>query len=474
MPQTNNKFKFTEDYQWDLLRYTVQDNNGEKALKKYSDEYFTDINHQVIAYGLIQYYKKESRIPGQTMLKESLVSLLNSKKYLNLVTKDEQKNILSLLRPLYTEPVKEGDKIYSMCKKFKAYTKLKKTLEEVDINDFNSYDKFSGLVAASIIDEDEVEDMQSGFLLGDIKNRQFRRQENVTVFPTPFRQINSLTNAGGYERSSILVILDKQKRGKTTTLANLARGYLKMRKKILVIDTENGRDNIFSRLEQSISGLSKKELYSGEYDDKVQRKFRKYKRLGGEIVVERVPALVTTCNDIQSIMDRYYREYGIRFEIVILDYAAKLGSINRRDGDTERISNVYIDLGNLAEKNKIEHIWTANHVTREGAKTRMKTRYVGEDIALCIDIVRHSHAIFGLNRGPEEEEAGFFRMEVVEQRDGKPSGRAVFNINMDTQRTEELTIKERKVYDEEFFSKLKEDEDGTRSVSKKKRNHDLG
>jgi len=73
-------------------------------------------------------------------------------------------------------------------------------------------------------------------------------------------------------------------------------------------------------------------------------------------------------------------------------------------------------MGNLAVKNKIEHLWTANHVTREGAKSRQATKYQGEDIALCIDIVRHAHAIFGLNRSPEEQENGFFRMEIVEQR----------------------------------------------------------
>ena len=131
------------------------------------------------------------------------------------------------------------------------------------------------------------------------------------------------------------------------------------------------------------------------------------------------------------------------------------------------------NMGNLAMKHGIEHIWTANHVTREGAKTREKTKYRGEDIALCIDIVRHAQAIFGLNRSQDEEEAGYLRMEIVSQRDGVPSGRAVFRSNDKTQRIEELSAQERKEYDEDFYPLLMEQNKETNKVSKKERKDDF-
>lgn len=475
MLEKKDKFKFTEEYQWDLLRYITQDRNGEKAIKKIEDHYFTLIEHQVIAYVIKKIYKKNNRIPGETIFRENLIRLLNSKKYVALVTKDEQKEIVNLVKPLYREPIKDGDEIYKGCKEFSAYIRLKNTVEEIDITDFSKYPIFSQKVQTAIYDEDEKEETESSFLLADIKSRQLKRQSKPTVFPTPFRQINQLTNAGGYEPGSIMVMLDKQKRGKTAMLVNIGRGYLKMGEPILVIDLENGKDNYLSRLEQSIMDLEKSDLISGEHDNKVQRRFRKYKRLGGEIVVERMPALVTNANDIQRLIDKYYREYGIQFKYLIVDYAAKMASINKTSDDQKRISDTYIELANLAIKNDIIHIWTANHVTREAAKHRMKTRYTGEDIALCIEITRNASAIFGLNRSPEEEEAGLFRMEVVEQRDGVPNGRAVFHMNMKTQRAEELGVTERKEYDDEFYAFLEDEEDGTKEVSKKKdRKDDFG
>lgn len=250
-----NKFKYTTDYQWDLLRFIVQDSKGENALKKVEDDYFTLIEHQVIVYALKKYFKKNKRLPGETILREQIVIILNTKHFINAVSKNEQKEIISLIKPLYHEKVVDGTEIYEMCKQFSTYIKVKNIVEDMDINDFDSFPQVSKQFQIAIADEDEREDLSSSFLLGNIKDRQLKRQQNKTVFPTPFRQINELTNAGGYDKGSVLVILDKQKKGKTMMLVNIARGYLRMRKKVLVIDLENGKDNYMTRAEQSIMGV---------------------------------------------------------------------------------------------------------------------------------------------------------------------------------------------------------------------------
>ena len=480
MSKRRDEFKFTTEFQWDLLKYSVQDKNGYRAVEKYEDSYFTLIEHQVIAYSIKRIYKRDGAVPGETKLREETLKTLNSTEFVNLVTKDDQKNVLSLIKNMYNSQVVDRDYIYSNTKLFKTYINFKDVLENIDINDFDSYANVSKQIERAIADEDEAEDFKSSFLITDIKNRQFKRQETKTIFPTPFKQINAITNAGGYEGGSIIVILDKQKRAKTATLVNVARGYLKMGKKVLYIDLENGEHNIFSRLEQSIMDLSKTDILSGEYDKKVEKRFRKYKRIGGEIFVKRMPALVTTSDDLKRLMKTLYNDYGFQADILILDYAAKMQSnTGRSTDDHKRISDVYIELGNLAIDMGIEHIWTANHVTREASRARMATRYKGEDIALCIDIVRHAQAIFGLNRCEIEDEANYFRMELVEQRDGKQSGRAVFNMNFDTQRATELTNSERNIYDEEIYPVIfshEEQSDKGIEVSKKekkKRKNDL-
>ena len=64
-------------------------------------------------------------------------------------------------------------------------------------------------------------------------------------------------------------------------------------------------------------------------------------------------------------------------------------------------------------------------------------------------------------------------MEIVSQRDGVPSGRAVFRSNDKTQRIEELSAQERKEYDEDFYPLLMEQNKETNKVSKKERKDDF-
>ena len=456
MVKNEVKFKYTTEWQWDLLRYISVDTKGYKAITKIKDYYFTLVEHQIIAHSLIEYYKKNLTIPGETLLRENIVKLINSREYIKLVSVEEQDSIMKLIPKLFQGVLKDAEEIYKMSKQFSAYIRLKDLLEEIDPRNWEEYVKYSHKFQNAIEDEDEQNERGSSFLLKNVSERQLMRREHKSIVPTPYRQINALTNAGGYEKGSIIVLLDKQKKGKTAALINVSKGYIRMGKKVLYLDFENGKESIQTRFEQSIAGLTKREILEGEFDKKVKAKFRKYLRLGGEVVVERMPAGSTT-NHVQMIIDKYYREHNIVFNVLAFDYIGKMGSLSGTKDETAKISDAYVDVANLALKNDIDHVWSAHHVTREGAKLRMKTRYEGEDIAKCIDIVRHVHAVYGLNRSPEEEEAGFLRFEVVEQRDG-PTGRAVFTINHETQVISELSKPDRVTYDTEFAPSLNNDE----------------
>ena len=394
---------------------------------------------------LKSFYDKKRRVPGETILKEEIRYLLNSREYINTISKDDEKEILRIIKKIYSSPPKDGDELLEKCIEFARFVNLKQTIEGVDLQDFNQYDGFSRKVQTSISIGSKEKDNPGSFLIKDINDRQFHRQDFNPVSPTPFHQINNLTNAGGYVNGSIIVILDKPKQFKTGMLINVARGYLKMKKKVLYIDLENGEDEIQIRLEQSIAKKTKKEILSGDHDDKTQKTLRKYKRLGAELVVKRFPAKATTAFDIQNYMDFLYREHGIRFDELLIDYMGLLGSTSGKTDDHDRISDVYIDIANLASNpnNSIEHVWTAHHIKRDAYK-REETVYEGNDIAKCIDIVRHAQAIFGLNRNEHDLENDVFRMEVVEQRDGKPYGRALFNIDIDCQFAKEFTPTQRK------------------------------
>ena len=448
-------FRFSIDYQFDLLKFTVTDKYGYKALELYNDSNFSLVEHSLIAYCLKKYYKQKRKVPkNKNVFKEYVLSVIKAESFHKEISIDDRDHILSLIDDMYKGYVKDGQEILDQCMEFVSYVELRDLIEGFDLNKFSEYGNFVKKAQKIISIKDARKRDAGSFLVKDIKQRQFDRQDKPNIVPTPFRQINKATNAGGYTKGSIIVLLDKPKQFKTAGLVNVARGYLRKKKKIFYVDLENGAEELFTRIEQSLTNKDKKDILSGRYDKDVQKVLRKYKRLGTELYLKRFPTSITMAHVAQE-MDTIYREYGIQFDVVIFDYMALMNSISGAVDDNKRISDVYLDAANLAQEYNIEHIWTAHHVTRDAFRNEA-SRYVDRDIAKCIDIVRHAQAIWGLNRTLDEKDKDIMRMELVVQRDGKQEAKALFEVNPDTQRMDEFTIEQRNLYDEMTRKALEE------------------
>ena len=396
---------------------------------------------------LNKFVRKYSKIPSEPLLIEFCKNLLEGKDYVDLVTKEDIPNINKVIKNLYSVPLKDQDVIQENIYKFTAYIEMKALNESMDFSNFNLYEDYQAKVANIIRNSKPSKDEEPLLMVKDTTRRQLMRRISPNIIPTPYWQLNALSNANGYPKNSIFVLLDRPKAKKTFGLINIARGYLSMKKNVLYIDTENGKNNIMERMVQSTLNKTKLDLLSGDYDKMEQRHMRKYKRLKVEFIVERVPALVADVNTIKGIVQKIENELDIKINVLCIDYAAKLASLGRDKEDISRINNVYIELDNLGDELGLDAIWTAQHITREGAKHKA-TKYEDNDIASAISIIRNAQCILGLNATDEEEEHNIQRLEVVVQRDGKPHGRCLFNIDADRQRWKEFSREARAKYDE--------------------------
>lgn len=443
----SNKYSFSTEFQFEILKFLLQDKESLLVISKVKPSYFALIEHSLIMEAIVKFYRKYKKVPSQPMLIESVKNLLESKAYVDLVTKDDIPNINKIIDKLYAEPLKDSEVIQDNLYKFAAYIEMKNLTEEMDFSNFAGYEDYQNKVSQIIRNSKPVKDDEPLMMVRDTTTRQLKRRVNPDIVPTPYWQLNNLSNGQGYSKGSIFVLLDRPKAKKTFSLINISRGYLTMKKNVLYIDTENGKSQIMERMVQSTLNKTKLEILSGDYDKLEQRHMRKYKRLGVEFIVERVAALVDDTNRIRSIIQKIQAELGIQIHVLIVDYAAKLASTTRSKEDVDRINQVYIDLDNLGNELGLDAIWTAQHITREGMKHK-STRYEDNDIASAISIIRNAQCILGLNSTDDEEEHNIQRLEVVVQRDGKPYGRCLFNIDPDRQRWKEFSKEARAKYDE--------------------------
>lgn len=442
-----NKFTFSIEFQLEVLRFLIQEKESLLYVQKIKPGYFTLIEHSIVVEALVKFVKKYQRIPSEVLMVEQVKTLLEGRDYVDLVTKDDIPNIHKLISELYNKPLKDVDIILENIHKFIAYIELKALNESMDFSDYNSYETYQAKLTKILQSSKPQKKDEPLLMVSGTAMRQLMRKVDPDVVPTPFWQLNRLGNGDGYPKNSLFVLIDRPKRRKTFALINIARGYLAMKKNVLYIDTENGKNQLMDRMIQSTLNKTKREMLTGDYDKMEQRHMRKYKRLGVEFIVERVPATIADCNTIMNLVRKLETEKGIKVHVIMIDYAAKLASIARDRDDVERINNVYIDIDNMGDELGLDAVWTAQHVTREGAK-HQETKYEDNDIASAISIIRNAKCVMGLNSTQDEEEHNIMRMEVVVQRDGVPSGRVMFNMDPERQRMKEFSKEARAKYDE--------------------------
>lgn len=464
------KFPFGIDFQEMILHLIISDKKlGYKVLNLIEDSYFEIIPHQVIAYVIKRYYKKKKRVPSKTLFSEELRSLYSGREGVssmvieNLLDHDKTQ-IQNLVERLYTTEVNDSDEVLDRVVKFSRYISLKSEIEEADLLNFTSYDKLSKKIQKAINVGSNIDGNDGTFLVRGAKERAYHRDDD-NKFPTPFRQMNNTLNGGGLNEGNLVVILAEAKRFKTGILLNIALGYMRRKKKIIIFDLENGEKALTTRSEQSLIKSTQEGITSGSMDSKLSKLLRKYKRLGAELVIKRFPS-GTTVDTMDAYLDELHQKYGITFDIAIFDYGDLLGATTGRVEEDKKISDAYLDMKNFAERRKLEGVFTASHVKREASK-RKGTKYEANDVAKSIEKIRHADCIWGLQESDEEKEGGVMRIEVIDQRDGK-LGNCLLWVDIAKQSVKEFSQSERKDYFEQIGQ-----EDQDEKPKKRERKTDL-
>jgi hypothetical protein len=461
MIKKSEKFEFNVDFQWDILNYTLVEPRGYRVLVLYHYSYFDLTSQQIIARAIRKYFDKWGKVPGRaSVLLEQLKPFYRNRDYVTNLKESDRVAINNRVKRLYRTGAKDAGEILEKVQIFASYVEVKQVMSKFDINNYSGYEKIASKLHDAVAMQKSADGHRGSFIVEGVRGRIARRMVGDSLTPTPFTQLNRTTNAGGYSNGAIIVLLDKEKGGKTLSLVNVARGYLRLRKKVCIIDFENGLESVEDRVDQSVGNVSKMELrrHDPAMDQKLKRIYRKYARLGAEIYVERLPS-GSTFNDIDKVFKRLKEDHGFIADVLIADYFILMSPIKERTRDDLNISQVYIEAKDFAETWGVESIWTANHIKREAYKKRAK-RYESGDAAKALDIGRHADAVIGINQSYDDEKMGVLRWEIVDQRDGT-KGVILFKVDHVNQRLDEFNNEERQKYIQSKLYSTDEDDNSS-------------
>ena len=204
--KSQEKFTFSIDFQLEVLRFLIQSKESLLIINKIKPGYFTLIEHALIMEGLRKFVKKYHKIPSQPLLIESCTQLLESKEYIDLITRDDVPGITKLIKTLFSNQLKDHDVVQENILKFAAYIEMKSLNESMDFSNFNLYEDYQNKVSNIIRNSLPQKDEEPLLMVNGTVRRQLMRKMNPNIIPTPYWQLNNLSNANGYPQNSIFVI----------------------------------------------------------------------------------------------------------------------------------------------------------------------------------------------------------------------------------------------------------------------------
>ena len=143
MKKDNTKFEFDTSFQLEILRYLLKDKEGGLIIKKIKPSYLVLIEHSLIAEGIFKFFKKKNKMPSKNILKEVIKELLESKNYVDLVTKDDIPNIHKIIDDLYSNPLNDSEYIREKIYQFSTYVEMKNLNDSFDLDNFEQYETYS-------------------------------------------------------------------------------------------------------------------------------------------------------------------------------------------------------------------------------------------------------------------------------------------------------------------------------------------
>ena len=278
-------------------------------------------------------------------------------------------------------------------------------------------DDFEGIrkTMQKALDVGANEDGEAYDYYAEIENRTTERKEAIAGVKPPrgitsgFERFDNLLYHHGWGRKELTVLMAKSKGGKSMACVNLAVNASNAGYNVLYCTLEVSARIIAERMDSYISDTQVRDLEANTID--VENKVSARALRAGKLKIHEYPSGSMKPSMLRTLIEKY-RNRGVIFDLVIVDYADLMAPDYRNENPIENSKEIYIGLRALASEFDCAML-TATQTNREGAKAQTATMtHVAEDF----NKIRTADLVISINFTEDERNAGEARLYFAASR----------------------------------------------------------
>lgn len=369
-------------------------------------EYFTDDAAGSLIRIVQEHLKVYRTVPDIKILPTILKDEITAKRIRPDMVEGLKTAVKEIIRADLSNPKFVTDKVVEFAKHQAVEQAMMASLNLLDKRDWG---KIAELMknATSVGDNGDDDDYD---YWGEVGNRTKKRQdlrdgkiirEGIT---TGYSAIDAYLYHMGWGRKELSCMLGAAKAGKSMSLGDFAKNANLAGYNVYYDTLEVGRDIIADRLDAANSDTLMRELHKRPED--VEKALARLAATSkGHFKLREHGSGTLKPSQLHRAIENY-RNDGIIFDLVVVDYADIMASEYRSDNLQENLRTIYIDLRALAYELNVAML-TATQTNRDGAKAHTaKATDVGDDWnkARTVDVM------IGISATDAEKAAGEARL----------------------------------------------------------------
>jgi replicative DNA helicase len=392
------KFEFDAAFQTRIAAFAVRDDAFmRRAAHLLHPDHFENIGEATLVSIALKYYKRFGSIPDNPLL----LAFIKDEVKAGAIRKDVLPLLVEAIKRVRADTLVGREYVEEKVATFVRHQAVGNAiLKSVDLREKGQFGKIEALIkeAASVGLNDDG-DAYDYFARND--ERMEERTDRVsgkrppTGITTGIPQMDDLLYHRGWGRKELATIMGTAKSGKTTALVEFAKSASFRRHNVLYVTLEVTARIVAERLDANISDTLIRALEANIH--RVRERIANAEKRAGKLVIHEFPSGAFKPSMLRRLIEIYLHR-GVRFDLVVVDYADIMAPDYRTDSTIENSKSIYVTLRGIAAEFNLA-LLTATQTNREGHRaTVARIDHISEDF----NKARIADLIISINRTEEE------------------------------------------------------------------------